>query len=70
MNGDLIAVQASAKKVPLFEFPALAAARQTDQPKHNQSADSEKLKLNLLNLASFLLLKPVQHHHMFRSFQT
>ena len=41
------------KKLPVFEFPALAAAWQTDQPMHSQSANYRKIKLNSLNLAAF-----------------
>ena len=41
------------KTLPLFEFPALAAAWQTDQPMHSQSANFGKFKLNSLNLAGF-----------------
>ena len=47
------------KTLPLFEFPALAAAWQTDQPMHSQSANFEKFKLNSLNLAGFFSLHPV-----------
>ena len=47
------------KYVPLFEFPALAAARQTDQSMHSKSANFGKVKLNSLNLALFLSLNPV-----------
>ena len=52
-------LQGSAKKVPLIEFCALVAARQTDQPMHSQSAKFGKFKLNSLNLAPFLSLNPV-----------
>ena len=41
------------KKIPLFEFPALAVAWQTDQPMHSQSANFGNFKLNSLNLAAF-----------------
>ena len=47
------------KTLPLFEFPALAAAWQTDQPMHSQSANFGKFKLNSLNLAAFFSLHPV-----------
>ena len=47
------------KTLPLFEFPALAAAWQTDQPMHSQSANFGKFKLNSLNLAGFFSLHPV-----------
>ena len=43
------------KKIPLFESPALAAAWQTDQPMHSQSANFGKFKLTSLNLAVFFL---------------
>ena len=38
----------------------LAAAWQTDQPMHSQSANFGKFKLNSLNLAAFCSLHPVQ----------
>ena len=47
------------KTLPLFKFPALAAAWQTDQPMHSQSANFGKFKLNSLNLAAFFSLYPV-----------
>ena len=46
------------KTLPLFEFPALAAAWQTDQPMHSQSANFGKFKLNSLNLVAFLFAPP------------
>ena len=46
------------KKLPLFEFPALAAAWQTDQPMHSQSASFGKFKFNSLNLAAFFFAPP------------
>ena len=48
------------KSLPLFEFPALAAAWQTDQPMHSQSADFGKFNINSLNLAAFFSLHPVR----------
>ena len=53
------AIQAGAKKTTLFEFPALAAAGQTDQPMHSQSTNFGKFKLSSLNLAAFFPLNPV-----------
>ena len=49
------------KIVPLFEFPALAAAWQTDQPMHSQSAKTEHLQTYFTQLAEVLfMLNPVE----------
>ena len=50
-------IQARVKiNVPLFTFPVLAAAWQTDQPLHSQSAKMENLQIEFIQLSSLILL--------------
>ena len=44
------------KTVPLFEFPSLAAAWQTDQPMHSQSAKTEHLKTYVTQLTELFFV--------------
>ena len=47
------------KIVLLFEFPALAAPRQTDQPMHSKSVKTEHLQAYCFQLTEVFFLDPV-----------
>ena len=52
------------KYVPQFELHVLAAAWQTDQPMHSQSAKTEHIKTEFTQLSSFTHARPCILHIM------